>query len=115
MLNAIDFYEAILLRVFLVRTIVPRLLKDWETFNSFRTPSNIYEGTFCKLSAIASNVKLKQLIILTNGIDVWLRPECGSGHNIVLKIQSNISPWKQVKVALFYATLSIWNLGHLIV
>ena len=66
-------------------------------------PSNICDETyFCKIS----NAKLKPLTILVRRsiLDASLAPECVSaGENInkVFKIQTEMSPWKQVKMALF--------------
>ena len=52
-----------------------------------------------------SHVNLKPLTIPAKRpiIDVALGPECASAveYNVVLKIQREISPWQQVKIASF--------------
>ena len=40
---------------------------------------------------------------------------CTGGYNAVLVIQKNIFPWQQANLTSLKSTLSIWNLGQLIV
>ena len=40
---------------------------------------------------------------------------CAGGYNAVLVIQKSIFPWQQVNLTSLKSTLSIWNVGQLIV
>ena len=68
----------------------------------FRAPQTCTKKNFAK---IVNNVNLELLTILEKRInlDAWLSPACASagGYNIVLKIQSEISHWQQVKIESF--------------
>ena len=68
----------------------------------FRARQTCTKKNFAK---IVNNVNLKLLTILEKrtNLDAWLSPACASagGCNIVLKIQSEISHWQQVKIESF--------------
>ena len=63
---------------------------------------------------IISNVNLKPLTVLAKSsiLDIWIGPECAfpSECNTVPKIQTEITPWQEVKMASFWSNLYIWNL-----
>ena len=62
-----------------------------------------------------TNVYLKALTVLDKSsiLDalVGLEYASASRYSIALKIQTEISPWKQVKMPSFQSTISIWSLG----
>ena len=66
-----------------------------------------------------TNVYLKALTVLNKSsiLDALIGLEYASAsrYSLVLKIQTEMSPWKQVKMASFQSTISIWSLGQLIV
>ena len=65
---------------------------------------------------IVSNVDLKPLTILTKSsiLDALLGPKLASAveYNPVLKIQTEISHWQQVKEESFQSTITVWSLGQ---
>ena len=65
-------------------------------------PSTSTTELFAK---IVSKVSLKTVTILAKSsiLDTWLGAECASadGYNIVLKVQTEMSPWQQVKTESF--------------
>ena len=68
----------------------------------FRTTSNIYNETLCKNSKV--NFQLLTIVAKRSALDALLGPEYAltSGYNTVLKIQTEILPWQQVKMVSFF-------------
>lgn len=56
--------------------------------------------TFCKNSDV--NLKLLTMLAKRSILDAWPGPECVSvgKYKTVLKIQTEISPWQQVNMAI---------------